>query len=317
MNDSTDAVTPAQMNGARPPLAANGTSHSVSQIVEALAAVHNPRSSNEGRHQASTFLEDARNNNEAPYHGFTLASDQNQPSVVRHYGLSLLEYAIRHRWTDYTQVQSAALREWVLELAQGTGEKDPSYIRNKVVQLWVDVAKRSWALDWMDMDELLVRLWNGPLVQKDLVLGILETLSEDIFVHEDPTAGLRGNDLNKACVEIFTPAAVLREHFPTRETTFNVRYEDDGWLARVGRLLVWCVENDVQNNERNRSSAIKALAVLRTAVGWAIPKAIIAASCVENISKSLAVQNIAVKMVRMILQPQCCESRSLIPCRHL
>jgi len=317
MNGSADAVIPTQINGAQPALPANGTPDSVSQIVEALAVVHDPRSSNENRQHASTFLDDAKNNNEAPYHGFTLASDHNQPPIVQHYGLSLLECAIRHRWTGYTQEQSTALREWVLELAQGISEKDPSYIRNKVVQLWVEVAKRSWALDWMDMDELLVRLWSGPLVQKALVLGVLEALSEDIFGHEDTTAGLRGNDLNRACVEIFTPAAVLTEHFPTRENTFNVRYGDDGWLARIGSLLAWCVDSDVQSNEQIRNSAIKALAVLRTAMGWAIPKAIVAARCVESISKSLAAQDVQVKMVRTCSWPPRCGSRSLTSFRHL
>lgn len=303
MKGLRDGLDPAQMNGSQPSLAANGTPNSVSQIVEALTVVHNAKSSKESRQQASGLLEEAKTNNNAPYHGFALAVDHAQPPIVRHYGLSLLEYAIRHRWSGYTEEQSTALREWVVALAQGVNEEDPGYVRNKIAQLWVEVAKRSWALEWMDMDKMLVELWRGPLVRKDMVLGVLEPLSEDIFSHEDTIAGLRGNDLNRACVEIFTPAVVLTQHFPTRETNFNVRYGDEGWLARIGDLLGWCLENNVQGNDQVRNSAVKALAVLRTAMPWAIPKAIIAARCVDVILKSLAVQNTQIRMVRFFSWP--------------
>ena len=306
MKGSHDDMSRPQTNGVRSASATSGAPDSVPQIIEALAIVHSTQSLNESRQQASSFLEEAKNNNDAPYHGFTLAVDHAQPSIVRHYGLSLLEYAIRHKWPDYTDEQSIALREWVLSLAQGGSEEDPAYIRNKIVQLWVEIAKRSWGMEWMDMDKLLVQLWTGPLVQKDMVLGVLETLSEDIFNHEDATAGLRGNDLNRACVEIFTPAAVLTQYFPTRETNINVRYEDVGWLARIGDLLAWCLKNGVQNNEKVKTSAVKALAVLRTAMGWAIPKAIIAAGCVDNILECLAVQDIRIRMVRITPFPGRC-----------
>lgn len=285
------------MNGSQPAQTADSTPNTVSQIVEALQVVHNAQSSKESRQQASGILEEAKTNDDAPYHGFTLAVDHGQPPIVRHYGLSLLEYAIRHRWSGYTEEQSTALREWVLALVQGVSEEDPGYVRNKIAQLWVEVAKRSWALEWTDMDKMLVELWRGPLVRKEMVLSVLETLSEDIFSHEDTTAGLRGNDLNRACVEIFTPAIVLTQHFPGRETNFNVRYGDEGWLARIGEMLEWCLENDVQGNDKVRNSAVRALAVLRTAMPWAIPKAIMAARCVEVILKSLAVPNTQMRMV--------------------
>src|SRR5204862_2530981 len=141
---------------------------------------------------------------EAPYHGFTLASDKRQQPVVRHYALSLLEYAIDRKWHSYTPDQSLLLRQWVLQLAQGIDAQDPLYLRNKISQLWVEIAKRSWVADWIDMDELLFQLWNGSLVHKQLVLSILESLAEDIFNGDDATVALREGQLSKACVAIFT-----------------------------------------------------------------------------------------------------------------
>lgn len=275
----------------------NGDSqHSVSRIVEALEAVHSAQSSNETRKQASAFLEEARAHDEAPYHGFTLASDRSQPPIVRHFALSLLEHAVRHRWVDYSEDQSLALRRWVTNLALKVDAQDPSYLRTKVAQLWVEVAKRSWAKEWMDMDEELVRLWTSAEsteTHKILVAEVLEGLSEDIFNREDATATLRGGKLSKACVDIFTPAAVLREQFPNRSTTVQVRYGEEGWLVRLAEdLFRW-----TENPGRDRTSPIKVIAALKAALGWAIPRAIVAARCVPSIFRCLATSNVPMQMV--------------------
>ncbi|KAH0542112.1 hypothetical protein FGG08_003492 [Glutinoglossum americanum] len=287
------------INGATAPLA-NGDGATepqpLFQIVEALEAVHSAQSTNESRKQASIFLEQAKTSREAPYHGFTLASDRSQSPVVRHFALSLLEYAIKHNWTEYSLEQSNTLKGWVLQLAQDVNGQDPLYVRNKIAQLWVELAKRSWASEWMDMDELLVRLWAGPLVQKELVLLVLETLSEDVFNREDSAAALRGTQLNKACVDVFTPASVLAENFPARDTDVNVRFGDEGWLARFGDLLEWCLRNGVGTDEEVRSCAIKTLAALRAAMQWVMHKATAAVNCTEHICKSLAAPSVPVQM---------------------
>ena len=266
------------------------------QIPHALEVIHNPRSSNSLRQEASLYLEDIKSDNEAPYHGFALASEKSQPAIVRHYGLSLLEYAIRHRWTDYTLEQSAVLRGWILELAQSVADDEPLYLRNKIGQLWVEIAKRSWVLDWMDMDQLLVQLWEGVAAQKELVLVVLETLSEDIFSHEDTVAGLRGTELNKACVEIFTPARVPTKHFPSRETSMNVRYGEEGWLSRMGDLLEWYTSKG-HDSEKLQACVVAALSTLRSVMAWAIPRALAVTNCVQRICACLASSNLAVQLV--------------------
>ncbi|KAI4290375.1 MAG: hypothetical protein L6R35_000339 [Caloplaca aegaea] len=242
------------------PAQANGTV-SNDEIRRALEVVHDARSSNSIRQTASEYLEHINSDEEAPYHGFTLAADRSQAAIVRHYGLSLLENAVRHRWGDYSVEQSMMLREWELSLAQSITDDDPFYIRTKIASIWVEIAKRSWALDWMDMDEHLVRLWTDSLASKELVLTILETLSEDVFGHEDTAAGLRGTDLNSACVDIFTPMSVLLEHFPSRATSINVRYGEEGWLSRMADLLELCVTKEGDSKPR-KACAVKILAAV-------------------------------------------------------
>lgn len=266
------------------------------QILRALEVIHESRSANILRQNASQYLEEVKSEKEAPYHGFGLASTASQPAVVRHFGLSLLDHAIHHRWADYTLEQRTAVRGWVLELAQRVADDDPFYIRNKIAELWVEIAKRSWVLDWMDMDELLVRLWDGSVVQKMLVLTILENLSEDIFGREDTVAGLRGTELNRACVDIFTPALVLVQQFPSRETNINVRFGENGWLSRIGDLLDWCTTND-QASDLSRDCVVKGLSTYKSAIGWIIPQALVTTHAIQRICACLSTPSLAVQLV--------------------
>ncbi|CZT49951.1 related to MSN5 protein (multicopy supressor) [Rhynchosporium secalis] len=268
------------------------------QIQEALQIVHGPYSSNESRREASIFLDEIKNNVEAPYHGFTLASDESQQAVVRHYALSLLEHAIKHKWAEYSEAQGTALREWILQLSQNVSPDDPLYLRNKTAQLWVEIAKRSWAAEWLDMDQLLLQLWDAPgsVVHKEFVLFILETLSDEVFNGEDTIAVLREGALSKACVEIFTPAIVLAEAFPNRQIGTTVRHGEEGWLVRIGELLNQCLDNDLTGNTQYQSCAIRTLAVYKSVMPWAIPKAISSASCVQHMCKSLATASVTVQL---------------------
>ncbi|KAL8851064.1 MAG: hypothetical protein Q9221_003960 [Calogaya cf. arnoldii] len=233
------------------------------KIRTALEVIHDVRSPNKLRQEASDYLEKVKLDDEAPQHGYTMAADQSEPAIVRHFGLSLLDHAIRYRWNEYTVEQSTVLREWELDLARNLTDRDPSYIRNKIASIWVDIAKRSWALDWMDMDECLTGLWNGPLASKELVLAILETLSEDVFGHEDPIAGLRSTELNRACIGIFTPMSVFLEYYASREIDVNVRYGDEGWLSRMGDLLEWCISQEGDDKAR-QACAVKVMAAVDT-----------------------------------------------------
>ena len=269
------------------------------QILHALEVIHNPRSANLLRQEASQFLEQVKLDKEAPYHGFTLASSKAQPAVMRHFGLSLLDHAIRDQWVDYSLDQRTALRDWVLRLSEDVSAEDPLFIRNKIVEIWVEVAKRSWVLEWMNMDEHLARLWNCSIVQKLLVLTVLETLSEDIFANEDSTAGLRNTDLSRACVEIFTPATVLIEQFPSRDASINVRYGEEGWLSRIGDLIDSCTDQSPIDDQK-QACTISSLSTLKSAISWVIPKALIATRTLQRVCECLAVPNMPIQLVSII-----------------
>ncbi|KAI0198654.1 armadillo-type protein [Astrocystis sublimbata] len=267
------------------------------QIRQALDVVYSPHSSNDERQYAQGLLENIKDFAEAPAHGYQLAADKSQSPVVRHYALSLLDHAIKHKWTKYTTPEAAALRDWVLQLSRDVAKGDPVYLRNKIAQLWVEIAKRSWATEWMDMDALLVQIWQAPdsAVHKEFVLTVLETLSDEIFVGDDMVVHLRERVLSKASVEIITPAAVLLEAHPNREAGPPVRSGDEGWLARIVELLQHCLSGDVQNNEELRSCALRAFAVLYSLMPWVIPKAVTVTGAVPVMCEGLRASHVDVQ----------------------
>ncbi|KAI1735157.1 ARM repeat-containing protein [Xylaria scruposa] len=267
------------------------------KIQQALDVVYSPYSSNDERKYAQSLLESIKDIQEAPAHGFRLACDKNQSPVVRHYALSLLDHAIKHKWTSYTTDEAKTLRDWVLQLSRDVAKRDPVYLRNKIAQLWVEVTKRSWGTEWMEMDSLLVQLWQVPdsAVHKEFVLAVLETLSDEIFNSDDMVVHLRERVLSKASVEIFTPAAVLLEAYPNREAGPEVRSGEEGWLARVVELIQQCLSGDVQNNEDLRSCALRGFAVLYTLMPWVIPKAVTTTGAVPVICEGLRASHVEVQ----------------------
>ena len=280
-----------------------GLDEDTTKILKALELVHDPRSPSEVRQNASQYLELVRTQTEAPHYGYVLAANRSNAATARHYGLSLIEYAIRYRWSNYSEAQSRALREWIWKLAQSVAQEDPAFLRNKVAQLWVELAKRSWALDWTNMDELLMALWGGSLTQKQLVLRILESLSDEAFGRDEITSGQRGNELNRACIEIFTPLQILLEHMPQRvPISQDIRQGEEGWILRIVQFLTWC-NTEGSEGEQLSDCTVAGLGTLRSILHSVFFDAITATPCVQTLCRSLLVPDTRVQIVNTSQSP--------------
>lgn len=274
------------------------------RIHQALEVIHNPYSTNDARRDAQFFLEEVKTVKEAPFHGYTLASDKSQSPVVRHYALSLLDNAIKHSWAEYTEDQATTIRGWVLDLCHGVSASDPSYIRNKTAQLWVEIAKRSWGTEWMNMDELLVQLWQIPdsAVHKELVMTVLETLGYETFYGDDVVVAMRQGVLCKGWTEITTPASILSEAAKNRNPAPDLRYGDEGWVIRLMALLDQCLNGDLNGSADIRSCVAKILSVFSVIIPFTIPKGMAAARVLPATCRALSTAHVNIQKVR----GQCC-----------
>jgi exportin-5 len=277
-----NGADPAAANGANVDLAAES-----SKILQALEIIHSPSTKNEVRKQASDYLESLKSNDAAASYGAFLGSDPSNPPLVRHYGLSLIEHTIRHKLHHQTESQNTQVRGWVIDLGKSLAETDPPFVRNKVAELWIELAKRTWALEWFDLDQYLVDFWSGGARHKDLVLTILENLSDDVFVRDDSTAILRGPDLNGGLVEIFTSPDDFIGGLKVNNEVIRLRAGEEGWLARISSLL------EVASSGENASkhTVLKCLATLRSAMGWLMTPAIAHTNTLPKICSCLSGQD--------------------------
>lgn len=275
----TNGLEGHENNGSTPTL-------DVGTVIQALEVIYNSSSENDHRRQATTYLEGLKTHNDIARTGFTLANDTSQQPLVRHYGLSLLEHVIKRQSFALNEQGSADLRQLILRLSLTLDNTPQPFIRNKIAALWVELSKRSWALDWYDLDEMLLQLWSQSDFGKEFVLVVLENLSEDVFVRDDATAILRDRDLNNAVVEIFTSSANYPGGLKIGDTTYQLRKGDEGWTFRITSFLSERLQHVTRDKESRRLCA-SALATLRSLFAWMMTPAIVSANTMTVVCDAL------------------------------
>src|SRR5271170_4927043 len=90
---------------------AGGAQHlNTDAILQALELVHNPSTDNDLRRQASEYLDQQRDAENAYQVGFSLALERSRAPLIRHFGLSLVENFIRRTWHDLGDGQTLEIR---------------------------------------------------------------------------------------------------------------------------------------------------------------------------------------------------------------
>lgn len=267
----------------------------IAQVLKALEVVHNPQSTNEYRQAASSYLEAAKSSPQAAEHGFLLGRDKNQPGPLRHYGLSLLEGTICYRWHTIGDERLEDLRKNILVLAKEFGSNEPLYLGNKIAQLWAELAMRIWPSTWKDMDEDLLAVWNISLPGKNIVLSVLETLSEEIFAREAAIASIRGSELSKACFDLFGPSGYTGPS--SRASTAEGDQKKPGWLQKTCEFIRWALASDYGSDRDLKIALLKAISSIKAAMSWSIPCTIEHAGCVSTLCEALMARDIVIQMV--------------------
>lgn len=68
-------------------------------------------------------------------------------------------------------------------------------------------------------------------------------------------------------------------------------------MVRLGGLLKHCLESDPSQNTEYQTCAIKTMAVYKSVMPWAIPRAIATSSCVEHLCACLAAPSVPMQLV--------------------
>ncbi|KAF9397476.1 hypothetical protein BGX21_008841 [Mortierella sp. AD011] len=250
----------------------------------------------------SQYCEGLKRDPLGPLYGYYLAhKDNNQPDVVRHFGLGLMEEAVRYRWSDGTLAPEvkAQIRLNVMSLAIDGSQPlltEQTFIKEKVARLFVEVAKREWPGCWDDMDAFLRQLYFKDETGREMALLILRSLCEDVCIYDDAVAGLRMKDLRAGLLVIMASETILKEHYPDgvkghkNEVTLMVGESgNDGWTVRLATLLQDLLprcqtETRVLADEKIAVAALKALA---SSLDWIIISSISSVPIVPLVCHSL------------------------------
>ncbi|KAF9985995.1 hypothetical protein BGZ65_009185 [Modicella reniformis] len=254
-------------------------------LLAALDTIYNVASTNEARQQAQEYCEGLKRDPAGPLYGYFLAhKDNQQPDVVRHFGLGLIENTVRYRWSEETLIPEikAQIRANAMSLvAEGTLPilTEQSFIKEKIARLVVEVAKREWPGAWNDMDAFLRQLFFKDETGREMVLLILRSLCEDVCVYDDAVAGMRKKDLRAGLLVIMASERTLKGHYPdglkghNDEVTLMVGESgNDGWIARLAVLLEEILPR-CQTESRDAADekvAAAALKTLSSILGWVI-----------------------------------------------
>ncbi|RUS23455.1 hypothetical protein BC937DRAFT_86141 [Endogone sp. FLAS-F59071] len=291
-----------------------------SKIIEALRLIYDPLVPNDARQAAQKYCDDIKFDPLSPLYGHALAHKDNcHPDVARHFGLGLIEDAIRFRWNDgtYGPSEKKKIRLAVVDLVfRGTNDimEEKGFIKAKLATIFVEVAKREWPGRWEDMDHILQELYTSGQTTQELSLMIYRSLAEDIFIYEDAIAELRKKDLQTAMICSVSSAWVLEEQYPegAKIEGPNELILMRGDAGNVGWLIRWTTSAEryatdwqQQQDVLAERLAVATLHTLAAQCEWILPKAILDAkliliSCQLLLSNSSEIRMAALECVLVL-----------------
>jgi len=180
-------------------------------VLAALASLHSPQQTNEGRRQATELCDSFKvgGSNEASALGVAgeLLDASSSPDVARHFALQLLSHAIEGRWnSEEFEPQRLPLRQRLLQLLAQPPPGCAFFVRQKLGALVASVALREWPQRWPELFEQLGAIAQMGEDEAELVLITVRTLGEEVMEYNSELEGSRRSDLTAALNEVALPA---------------------------------------------------------------------------------------------------------------
>lgn len=135
----------------------------------------------------------------------------NRSSVVRHFGLQLMEHCIKYRWTQISQSEKIFIKESAMKLLQEGTEpllQEEAHIKDALSRVVVEMIKREWPQQWPTLLAELSQTCTRGESQTELVLLVFLRLVEDVALLQTLESNQRRKDiyqaLNTNMAEIFS-----------------------------------------------------------------------------------------------------------------
>ncbi|ETV94109.1 hypothetical protein H310_12125 [Aphanomyces invadans] len=151
------------------------------QVLLAVDVCHAGSSAQSDRNAAYMYCETFQERLDCIQYAFYLLQDPSRPFHHRHFALHVVETWVRKHWKACSGTDDAVnYRANVLTImASHLNADEPTFLKEKLVKVVSDIAKRSFPQRWPDMLDHLMQIWSvGPL-QTELVMLIFRSIAED------------------------------------------------------------------------------------------------------------------------------------------
>ncbi|ORX83318.1 ARM repeat-containing protein [Anaeromyces robustus] len=255
----------------------------LNKINSCLNTVLDFNSTNEQRKEAEKYLQEIKNDPKSPIYGYYLAlKNNNQNNEARHFGINMIIDAVSYKWNEktYSDNERNELRQMALDLLKETGGilEEANYIKEKIVILIVEIAKRSWPNEWTNFDVILRTLYEKDRNTQQLVLLIYRNLAQEVYLDEiSSIPELRKKQIASGLIAVSSSAKVLLNRYdyfqshPENVTPEQVAemelmvqmvrgdYTNEGWLVRWTNTLENYKKQYLMNKMTNNEMELQQL----------------------------------------------------------
>jgi exportin-5 len=138
------------------------------RVIEALSLVLSPTTSSGNRSAANQYLESLKTDSNAAqiggivsltYLSASLNNNLDNDDQVRHFGLSLIESTIK-LYLSYTPADIEAMKLLAQSLVLRDIGVEKGFIKEKLVSVFVELAKRLWPMQWIEFNNILRAMYD-------------------------------------------------------------------------------------------------------------------------------------------------------------
>ncbi|KAJ1721168.1 karyopherin [Coemansia erecta] len=292
----------------------------VQQTLQALELVYGADTAGEQRRQAEEMCQRLRDSSAAVTYGMHFALGT-YGAPAQHFGLQLLEHAIRQRWSSgsdkggssgkVTFSDGLAIRDGLWPLVLACGEL-AGFVREKLVAVVVMLVLRMWpSVQWADLSAQMLRLHMLGGAYAEMALRVWQTLGEEMFVYDgDAMATVRKNELTNGIVGALLPVAAVAALYPggyrlssepssssgagKKASIIIVEPgNEDGWLVRWAQQAQELAQ---QPHDAAQAQAAALIDTLATFLDWVPVRALAATQLVARLGSLLRVGSAHVRL---------------------
>lgn len=171
------------------------------QLINAMSAIMDPTTPSQVRINAYNHCEQFKENSSPDLSiQCSIMLSRNPQCMVRHFGLKLLEDLIKIKWNQMTPEQKLGIKESAMNLMEKDRDliKDPTYIKDAIARILVEIAKREWPQQWPSFLAELETMSSKGDAQAELVMYVMLRLVEDVAVLQTLEQNQRRKEIYQA-----------------------------------------------------------------------------------------------------------------------